>query len=197
MAVVRVHRDRYILSQSTRAYLEFSENQPLEIWLRKRMPWCVRTCSGRRRTSPPLAIPGTRLRKSPSAHPGLLGLPPGLPLAWLRPAHRLYTVPGVLVSSGESTSEPWLLLVFKFSISSNFIFLQDTWVEFIEVEFLTYRELSGDVSGTGQVYSRAWLSQAQNPWDTLWMRIKMVEQDLLHLHLSLPLTLPFPSGGEE
>lgn len=157
MAVVQVHKDEYILSQSTRGYLEFSENWPLEIWLRKRMPWCVQTCSGRGRTAPPLAIPGTRLRKSPSAHPWLLGLPPGLSLVWLRPAYRLYTVPEVLVSSGESASEPWLLLVLKFSISSNFIFLQDTWVEFIEVEFLTYREQSGDVSRTGQVYSRAWL----------------------------------------
>lgn len=114
---------------------------------------------------PPLAIPGTPIvRKSPSAHPWLLWLLPGLSLLWLRPVYRLYTVLEVLVRSGEKMPEPWLLLVLKFSISSNFIFLQNTWIEFIKVSlkhtegaFLPYRALSGDVSRTAQVYSRDWL----------------------------------------
>lgn len=40
--------------------MEFSE-KPLEIWLRKQIPWFVQTCSGTGRIFPPLAIPGTRI----------------------------------------------------------------------------------------------------------------------------------------
>lgn len=133
MAVVQVHRHKPTLRQSTRGYLEFSE-KPLEIWLRKQILWFVQTCSRRGRIFPPLAIPGPQsVRKNPPAHPWLLWLLPGLSLVWLRPGYRLYTMSEILVSSGENTPEPWLLLVLKFSISSNFIFLQDTLVEFIKV----------------------------------------------------------------
>ena len=69
--------------------------------------------------------------KSPSAHEGLPELSPGLSLLWLKPVYRLHTVHKVLTSSGENIPEPRLLLVLKSSISSNFIFLQDTWIEFI------------------------------------------------------------------
>lgn len=48
---------------------------------------------------------------------------PGLPLLWLKPGYRFHAVPEVLVSSGESTSEPRLLLLLKFSLSGNFMFL--------------------------------------------------------------------------
>lgn len=114
MAVV--HKDKYILSQSTKGVSGVFRGLAVGDLATKRMPWCVQTCSGRGRTSHLWLFLGPRLRKSPSAHPWLLGLPPGLSLAWLRPAYRLYTVPEVLVSSGESMSEPWLLLVLKFGI---------------------------------------------------------------------------------
>lgn len=58
MAVVQVHKDKYIVKQSTEGYLWFSE-KPLEIWLKKQMPWFGQTCGGRSRSFPPLAISRT------------------------------------------------------------------------------------------------------------------------------------------
>lgn len=85
--------------------------------------------------------------------------------------------------------------VLKFSISSNFIFLQDTWVEFIKVEFLTDRELM-------EMFPEQPKFTLGTGLGTEPLGCSMDEDKdggivLLHLHLSLPLTLPFPLGGEE
>lgn len=93
MAVVQVHREKYILSQSTGGYLEFLESEPLELWLIKQMPWCVQTLVAEAEPSHLGLFLGPDSGTSPSAHPWLLGLPPGLSVVWLRPVHRLYTVP--------------------------------------------------------------------------------------------------------
>lgn len=110
----------------------FSEKL-LEIWLRKQIPWFVQTCI-RRESSPPLAIPGTPVSQEK---------PFGSPMAALTPTWALCSVAKASVQTAQcqkfSSAQVRtylnlrLLLVLKFSISSNFIFLQDTCVEFLKV----------------------------------------------------------------
>lgn len=132
MAVVQLHKDKYILKQPKRgvsvvfreAFVNLAQKRVIVIcanmqWKRQIFPASVYFWDS------------SQSEKSPSAHEGLPQLSPGLSLLWLKPVHRLLTVRKVLASSGENIPEPRLLLVLKFSISSNFIFLQDIWIEFI------------------------------------------------------------------
>lgn len=99
----------------------------MEIWLRKQISWFVQTCSGRERSFPPLAIPGTPTGQEKSFSSLMAAVAPTWAFSlWLRPVYRLYTVPEVLMSSSENIPEPQLLLILKFSYLSNFSFLQDT-----------------------------------------------------------------------
>lgn len=125
----------------------------------------MQTRGGRGRLFPPLATPGTPGSQEKPLSPPMAAVTPTWAFscvvkASVQTVHRARSS----VSSGEHMTEPWRLLVLKSGLSSNFIFLQDTWVGLMKVPlkhpegtFLPYRELSGGVSRTAQVYPRDWL----------------------------------------
>lgn len=202
MATVQIHKDKFILTQSTRG---ISCSFQKSLWKSGSENRYHGLCNYvvKKAIFSPLAIPATpgSQEKPFSSHMAAV-TPTGAFLALAKVSVEIFHGTRVLRNSRQNMPHPQLLLVLKFSSLSNFFnFFQDTWVEFSKFPLKhpegchPYRAKWRHFQNSPSLLQR--LAQALNIWDMLWLRIKMVEQVLLHLlFLFSPYSLPFPLCGE-
>lgn len=120
MAVVPIHKDKYILKQSTRGVSVVFR----KAFVNLAQKTGTMVCANMQWTRQVFSTPGAPVsQEKPLSSPVAAVTLTWAFSPWPRPVYRLHRAPGVLGSAGETEPEPRLLLVLKFSISSSFVFL--------------------------------------------------------------------------